>query len=235
MRLHALQELPAHVDEGRGAARGHVEPAEQLLARRLDRLLQPRQVRRRRIGLVFGGAARHRLRRGRVVPREHVEELVARALVECLAGGERIAREPGARVFAALGEQAFAQADELAGAALHRALPAAEQLPQERRRVHAAAFASASIRSASPAATRSRSSRYLSSTPRVLLTVSGSSATRSSATRQFAQSMVSATPGCLKRSLWRSRCTNATTSRDSRSDARGALRCRISSSRFASG
>ena len=99
----------------------------------------------------------------------------------------------------------------------------------------AAAFASPTRRSASSPATRSRSSRYLSSTPSVLLTVSGSSATRSSATRQFAQSMVSATPGSLKSSVLRSRCTKATTSFDSAALALGALRCRISSSRRASG
>src|SRR5262249_14375431 len=192
MRLHALEELAAHLHQGGGAAGRHVETAENLLPRRLDGLLQPREIGRRRVGLIVGGRARYRLRRGRVVPRQHVEEVLAGALVERLAGGERVARERRARVLAALGEQGLAKADELARAALDRALAAAEQLPQERGRIHAAALASASMRSASAPATRSRSSRYLSSTPSVLLTVSGSSATRSSATRQLAQSMVSA-------------------------------------------
>src|SRR5258706_13487330 len=99
----------------------------------------------------------------------------------------------------------------------------------------AAALASPTRRTASSPATRSRSSRYLSSTPSVLLTVPGSSATRSSAVRQFAQSMVSATPGSLYRSVLRRRCTKATTSRDSAAPALGALRRRISSSCAASG
>src|SRR5436190_16888211 len=90
----------------------------------------------------------------------------------------------------------------------------------------AAAFASVTRRVASSPAMRSRSSRYLSSTPRVLFTVSGSSVTRSRATRQFAQSMVSATPGSLNRSLLRSCCTNATTSRESDAAAPGGLRPR---------
>ena len=47
-------------------------------------------------------------------------------------------------------------------------------------------------------------------------------ATASSATRHFAQSIVSATPGFLNRSSSRSRCTKATTSRESASAASGA-------------
>ena len=78
---------------------------------------------------------------------------------------------------------------------------AAEEPVQERGCLHdagqavaAALFASPTRRTVSSPAIRSMSSWYLSSTPRVLLTVSGSSVMRSSATRQLAQSMVSATP-----------------------------------------
>src|SRR5687767_5121775 len=235
MRLHALQELLADRHERRGASGRHVEAAKELLARRLDDLLEARELLRRWIGLIVGCDARDRLGRGRVVARQRVEELLALALLERLVGRERLACKRGARVLAALGEQRVAQREQVPNPPLYAALASPEQLPQEGGRVHAAALASASMRAASSPATRSRSSRYFSRTPRVLFTVSGSSATRSSATRQFAQSMVSATPGCLKRSLCRSRCTNATTSRDRRSAARGALRRRISSSRFASG
>src|SRR6185295_15100859 len=122
------------------------------------------------------------------------------ALVEPLPGDERVARERGARVLAALGEQGAAQRQQQLRPAVDGLGLAAQQPPQEGRRVHAAAAvarASATMRAASSPATRSRSSRYLSSTPRVLFTVSGSRATQSSAARQFAQSMVSATPGSL--------------------------------------
>src|SRR5260221_3376302 len=70
----------------------------------------------------------------------------------------------------------------------------------------AAALASPTRRTASSPATRSRPSRDLSSTPRVSLAGSGSSATRSSAGRQFAQPMVSAPPGSLWRADLRRRC-----------------------------
>ena len=80
----------------------------------------------------------------------------------------------------------------------------------------AAAFASVTRRVASSPAMRSRSSRYLSSTPRVLLTVSGSSVTRSSATSAVRPvdglgdagqlEEIASCAGC---------CTNATTSRES--------------------
>gem|GEM_PF-4596148 len=79
------------------------------------------------------------------------------------------------------------------------------------------------------------SSWYLSSAPSVSLTVAGSRVMRSSATSALDQSMVSATPGSLNKSILRSRCTNSTTSRDRRSEQPGALRRRISSSRAASG
>ena len=66
------------------------------------------------------------------------------------------------------------------------------------------------------------SSWYLSSAPSVSLTVSGSSASASSATSALVQSMVSATPGSLNRSILRSRCTKATISRDERVPPRPA-------------
>ena len=69
MRLHALEELAAHLHQGGGAAGGHVEAAEDLLPRRLDRLLQPREVGGRRIGLVFGRGASPPPRKA-VVPRQ---------------------------------------------------------------------------------------------------------------------------------------------------------------------
>src|SRR5207245_8613092 len=108
-----------------------------------------------------------------------------------------------ARVFAAFGEQRLAERHQVLHAPVTASGAVAEQSLQKTSHAAAAAFASPTRRSASSPATRSRSSRYLSSTPSVLLTVSGSSATRSSATRQFAQSMVSATPGSLKSSVLR--------------------------------
>ena len=65
-------------------------------------------------------------------------------------------------------------------------------------------------------------------------TACGDSSTASSATRHFAPSIVSATPGFLN-NLLRSRCTKATTSRDSASVASGARARRIASSRAKSG
>src|SRR5205823_12069652 len=199
---------------------------------------QLRELVGRRIALVDGGGAHHRVGRGRIAARQHIEERLGRALVERAIGGERVVRDGHARVFDTLGEQRLAQRHQVLHPPVAGAGTVAEQAPQEGAGVHqaaAAAFASPTRRSASSPATRSRSSRYLSSTPSVLFTVSGSSVTRSCATRQFAQSMVSATPGSLKSSVLRSRCTNATTSFDSAALALGALRCRISSSRRASG
>ena len=83
----------AHLHQRGGAAGRHVQAAEQLAAQRLDRFLQAREVSRRRIGLVGGRAARHGLGRRRVVARQHVEELLAAALVERLVGVERLARQ----------------------------------------------------------------------------------------------------------------------------------------------
>src|SRR5256885_2683765 len=210
---------------------------EQLLSSRLDHRLQLDQVLRGGLRLVRGGGAADGIGRRRIMARQHLEELAAARIVELAVGGERVARERGARVFAALGEQRIAQADEVLRAPVDAGAAAADQLAKKARGAHrqAAALASATRRSASSPATRSRSSRYLSSTPSVLFTVSGSSVTRSSATRQFAQSMVSATPGSLKSSVFLSRCTKATTSRESESAAFGALRRRVSSSRRASG
>ncbi len=63
----------------------------------------------------------------------------------------------------------------------------------------------------------------------------GSSASTSSCISAWVQSMVSATPGSLNSSISRSLCTKPTTSRDSASDAPGALTFKISSSRSAEG
>ena len=63
----------------------------------------------------------------------------------------------------------------------------------------------------------------------------GESWMASSATRHFAQSMVSATPGFLNRSSSRRRWTKATTSRDSASVASGARAFRMASSRSKAG
>src|SRR5882762_7916425 len=102
-------------------------------------------------------------------------------------------------------------------------------------RAELSALTSASRRSASLPRTRVMSSWYLSRAPRVSLTVSVSSVILSRATSAFDQSIVSATPGSLNRSILRRRCTKATTSREMFSEASGALRLRISSSRAASG
>ena len=65
---------------------------------------------------------------------------------------------------------------------------------------HARARSSSSSFAASPPCSRTMSSRYLSSTPSVSCTVAGSSRMASSATSALVQSIVSATPGALKRS-----------------------------------
>jgi len=94
--------------------------------------------------------------------------------------------------------------------------------------------ASTRVRVAAPEI-RARSSWYFSKTPRVALTVSGSSSTQPSATRAWPQSRVSATPGSLNRSLARSWWTNATICAASRAGTSGARAVRIASSRAASG
>jgi hypothetical protein len=79
------------------------------------------------------------------------------------------------------------------------------------------------------------SSWYFKSAPRVSAITCGESATASSATRHFAQSIVSATPGFLNRSSVRRRWTKATTSRESVALASGARARRMASSRSMSG
>ena len=78
------------------------------------------------------------------------------------------------------------------------------------------ALAWSRMRLASEPCIRAMSSWYLSSAPSVSAMTCGDSAMASRATRHFAQSMVSATPGFLNRSSWRSRWTKATTSRRQR-------------------
>ena len=65
------------------------------------------------------------------------------------------------------------------------------------------------------------------SAPSVSVITCGFSSSASSETRHLAQSIVSATPGRLKRSSPRSRCTKATTSRDKLAATSGAREARI--------
>src|SRR5690606_7871665 len=97
------------------------------------------------------------------------------------------------------------------------------------------ALTSSRMRRPSPCPMRAMSSWYFSSTPMVSEMVSGSSAILSNSVSAPAQSMVSATPGTLNRSISRSFCTNETTSADRRLLACGTLVRTISSSRAASG
>jgi hypothetical protein len=134
--LQLLQELRAHRYQSRRSARRHVQPPEELPAQRLDRLLQPRQVVRRRIGLVRRCAMADRLGRRRVIACQRFEELRPVALVERLESLERFAREGSARVLAAHGEKRVAQAEEMLHGAVHAAATADEP-PQEGRHAHA--------------------------------------------------------------------------------------------------
>src|SRR6185436_19021691 len=118
-----------------GAVRHHVDAAEELLARRFDRLLQPLEVPGRGIGLVGGRRVPDRVRGGRIVARQSVEENLARALVEPLVALEHLAREREARVLAAFAEERVAQREELLHVAVLRAAPADEP-PEEGRGAH---------------------------------------------------------------------------------------------------
>jgi len=79
------------------------------------------------------------------------------------------------------------------------------------------------MRAASLPRTRAMSSWYFNQHPSVSLMTSGSSASLSSSTSAFDQSIVSATPGSLNRSMPRSFWMKSTTSWESRSAAPGAL------------
>ena len=168
------------------------------------------------------------------------KKLRAAALVERLVGGERLARERGARVFAAFGQQRLAQREQLLRGARRFAPP-----PNSRRRKsrvssralsrRCAAFASPTRRSASSPATRSMSSWYLSSTPSVLFTVSGSSATRSSATSAVRPVDRLGDAGQLEQVASCAAAARTPPPRATALGAPGALRRRISSSRSASG
>ena len=101
--------------------------------------------------------------------------------------------------------------------------------------VESSALTSLRRRRPSPCSIRAISSWYLSRTPIVSDTVSGSSATLSSSVSAPAQSSVSATPGTLNRSSWRSFWMKPTISAERRLLACGTFRLTISSSRWASG
>src|SRR5207302_6183034 len=80
VRLEALEQLPAHRHQLGGAARCHVEPAEQLLPCRLDAVLQAAQVLGSGLGLVGRrGAADDLGRRSE----EHTSELQSRENLVC--------------------------------------------------------------------------------------------------------------------------------------------------------
>ena len=68
-----------------------------------------------------------------------------------------------------------------------------------------------------------------------LMLLCGANSSASNCISASVQSIVSAMPGNLNKSILRNFWTNSTTSRDSASLARGALRFRISSSRSAFG
>ena len=79
VRAERLQQLPPHLEEDGGAARGHVGAAEQFLARRLDGRLQTDEIGRRRVGAVAGRGPVHFGGVGTEVRRQPVEEEVASA------------------------------------------------------------------------------------------------------------------------------------------------------------
>ena len=137
VRLEPRQQPPAHLDQRGGAAGGHVEPAEQLLARRLDAVLQAQQVLGRRLGLVRRRRAADRLCRRRVLPRQGVVERVALALVQALVRDEGPARERRARIFAAFAQQRVAQRKQVLRRPFDPVVLAAEQPAEKRHRSHA--------------------------------------------------------------------------------------------------
>ena len=94
--LQAAQQLAAHRHERLGAARRHVQAPEQLLARRIDDVLQRDQIARRRVVAVGVGGLADRLGRGREFLRQRVEEL-ARGRAHRAPARPRAHRAPARR------------------------------------------------------------------------------------------------------------------------------------------
>ena len=211
----AVEHVRAQRHQRRGAARRHVEAPEQFLARRFGDVLEALQVLRRGIGVVGLRGRQDRCRIGREIAGERVDERVARRRIERAHRIERDDRRGSARRLAAFADQRAAARQRVAGGtrppggraactsrrgALEKVADGADQVAAQvtdQAADQAAALPGGEPRAASEPCTLAMSSWYLSSTPSVLLTVSGSSTTESSASSARDHSMVSATPGSL--------------------------------------
>ena len=244
MRLQPLERAACAFHQHRGAAGGHVEAAEELLARRLDTSSCAGATNiGGRPGSVWYSTAgsRHRLRGRRSKcrastskiddsrersssPWQASEARRARARCSCTRRARRAAPRTG-RPARACG-QLEPRSGRRRAALLRNIRPDSCRRPPLRRAL--------ALGLGRPA-TRSRSSWYLSSTPSVSATISGSSAYARRGRPGLAQSSVSATPGCLEQ-LPRAQALHE---RDHLAreplGAPGALRRRIASSRSKSG
>src|SRR5207253_8863030 len=110
---------------------------EVVLTRRLVAFLRARELVCGRMKVVGVRGAAHCFGGRRIVPRQRIEKFFAAAIVQALAGDERVARERSACVLAALAQERVAQDEQVLCAALDAALTAAEKLSQKRRGAHA--------------------------------------------------------------------------------------------------
>jgi hypothetical protein len=124
----AQQPLAQGDDDARAAGR-HVEPAQQLLARRLDRLGEPAQMQRALFLAVGRGRGQHLLAVGAETLRQHLEELGLFLRGEPLEPRGELARIGERRRLAAARQHARAERLEIGagrdGAALLRQEPPA--------------------------------------------------------------------------------------------------------------
>ncbi len=144
VRPETEQDLPPHLDQHARASGRHVEPAKQLLSRRLDCLLQEDQVRRGRFTAIGIGESAQHLGIGRELVDQELEEHAGRRALERLIGGERLACQSRAGNLAAFGHQGMAQRNR-ATCVAHRATrrrgarcagAGAKQVPEGKRSLH---------------------------------------------------------------------------------------------------
>jgi hypothetical protein len=112
MLAQPRQQLRTHLYDGGRAGRTAVQPAQQLLARRLGGARQRDQVGRHAAHRVTFGQAQHLARVGIEFEREHLEKTIQRLGRQAPVSLHRLAGEGDAVGLAALGEQLAAQLEQ---------------------------------------------------------------------------------------------------------------------------
>src|SRR5687767_13445199 len=102
MRTEGSEQLAAEVNEHGSTTLALIEAPKQFLARRLDSHLQTHKVGLRWITAIGIGGATERLRRGRELGDQVIEEHLAALRVQDGVGEQRLGRQPASGNLAAL-------------------------------------------------------------------------------------------------------------------------------------